>query len=470
MNNEQTERYRLLRQRAGEILAKQPDPEIQGLIRELLEARNGVPGDLVPVRTDSTECQRMEDVLLFLAQSINTPGGENFFYRLARFLATCLDMDFICIDILEEGHLSARTLAVYCDGKFEDNISYTLQDTPCGEVVEKKVCCYREGVRHKFMKDLVLQDLMAESYVGTILWSSEGAPIGLIAIIGRKPLANPWLAERLLQIVGVRAAAELERGIYLESLQVSETRLKQAEETLQKLNEELSRSNRDLEQFASVASHDLQEPLRMVASYTELLSRRYGGQLDEQAHSFIRYALDGTVRMQLLIEGLLAYSRVGTKGRPTRPTDTRAVVAEALNNLQATIVESGAVITVRNLPTVQATASLLIQLFQNLIGNAIKFRRPGEAPRIDISAKNLGEEWRFFVQDNGIGINPQHADKVFDLFQRLHTREEYPGTGIGLAVCKRIVERHGGRIRVESTPGQGTTFLFTLAAPPPTHS
>ena len=169
MSNEQTERYRLLRQRAGEILAKQTDPEIRGLIRDLLEARNGVPDDLVPVRTDSTERQRMEDVMLFLAQAINTPGGENFFYRLARFLATCLDMDFICIDILEEGHLSARTLAVYCDGKFEDNISYTLQDTPCGEVVEHKVCCYREGVRHKFKKDLVLQDLMAESYVGTIL-------------------------------------------------------------------------------------------------------------------------------------------------------------------------------------------------------------------------------------------------------------------------------------------------------------
>ncbi len=343
-----------------------------------------------------------------------------------------------------------------------------MQDTPCGEVVEKKVCCYREGVRHKFKKDLVLQDLMAESYVGTILWSSEGAPIGLIAIIGRKPLANPELAERLLQIVGVRAAAELERGIYLESLQQSETRLRQAEETLQKLNEELSRSNRDLEQFASVASHDLQEPLRMVASYTELLSRRYGGQLDEQAHMFIKYVMDGTARMQRLIEGLLAYSRVGTEGRPTRPTDIRAVVAEALNNLQATIVESGAVVTVRDLPTVPADPSWLLQLFQNLIGNAIKFRRPGEAPRIDLSAENLGKEWRFSVQDNGIGIDPQHADKVFDIFQRLHTHEEYPGTGIGLAVCKRIVERHGGWIRVESTPDQGSTFLFTLAAPPPT--
>ena len=341
-----------------------------------------------------------------------------------------------------------------------------MQDTPCGEVVEKKVCCYREGVRHKFKKDLVLQDLMAESYVGTILWSSEGAPIGLIAIIGRKPLANPELAERLLQIVGVRAAAELERGIYLESLQVSETRLKQAEETLQKLNEELSRSNRDLEQFASVASHDLQEPLRMVASYTELLARRYSSQLDDEARKFILYAVEGATRMQQLIDDLLLFSRVGTRKLPQESVSTEELLATALHNLQAAIDESGAEITRDELPTVRADSSQMLQLFQNLVGNAIKFRRPGEPPRIHVSACTLGQEWQFSITDNGIGIDPQFSERIFTIFQRLHAREQYPGTGIGLAICKRIVERHGGRIWVESVPGQGSTFHFTLGRLP----
>ena len=240
-----------------------------------------------------------------------------------------------------------------------------------------------------------------------------------------------------------------------------------AEENLRKLNEELTRSNRDLEQFAYAASHDLQEPLRMVASYTELLARRYGGQLDEQGHTFITYAIEGATRLKRLIDDLLVYSRVGTAGRQRAPTGARAVVAEALRNLQASLEESGALVTVGDLPTVRADSSQLTQLFQNLVGNAIKFRRPGEALRIVISAENFGEEWRFSVQDNGIGIDPQYADKVFDIFQRLHSREEYPGTGIGLALCKRIVERHGGRIWVESTPGQGATFHFTLGVPPP---
>jgi hypothetical protein len=156
----------------------------------------------------------MEEVLLFLAQTATALPGEDFFCRLARFLAVCLDKEFICIDILEEGHLSARTLAVYCDGKFEDNVSYALKDTPCGEVVAKQVCCYREGVRHLFQEDVVLQDLRAESYVGTVLWGADGQPIGLIAVIGRKPLANPELTEKILRVVGVRAAAELESRIH----------------------------------------------------------------------------------------------------------------------------------------------------------------------------------------------------------------------------------------------------------------
>jgi PAS domain S-box-containing protein len=234
-----------------------------------------------------------------------------------------------------------------------------------------------------------------------------------------------------------------------------------AEEQLKRTLSELERSNKELEQFAYVASHDLQEPLRMVASYTQLLAQRYEGQLDDKAKKFIDYAVDGAVRMQRLINDLLAYSRLNTQGKTPEKVDSHAVLGEALRNLSTAIEENRAIVINDDLPIVRADATQLLQLFQNLIGNAIKFRS-GESPRIQVSACDLGREWRFSVKDNGIGIDPQFADKVFVIFQRLHTRQEYSGTGIGLAICKRIVERHGGRIWFESEPGKGSTFYFTL--------
>jgi light-regulated signal transduction histidine kinase (bacteriophytochrome) len=234
-----------------------------------------------------------------------------------------------------------------------------------------------------------------------------------------------------------------------------------AEAQLQRVLADLERSNKELEQFAYVASHDLQEPLRMVSSYTQLLAKRFEGQLDEKTQKYVHYAVDGAVRMQTLINDLLAYSRVGTRGHPLEPADSHAVLGEAVKNLAATIAETRAVITNGNLPVVRADASQLVLVFQNLLSNAIKFRR-GDMPCIHVSAQERGGEWVFAVKDNGIGIEPRHAERVFVIFQRLHTREEYPGTGIGLAVCKRIVERHGGKIRLESEPGNGTTFFFTV--------
>jgi signal transduction histidine kinase len=236
---------------------------------------------------------------------------------------------------------------------------------------------------------------------------------------------------------------------------------KQTAERLQATLANLERSNKELEQFAYVASHDLQEPLRMVSSYTQLLAQRYEGQLDDKAKKFIGYAVDGAVRMQRLINDLLAYSRVSTQGETLEMVDSHAVLGEALRNLAAAIKENLALVINDDLPTVRADATQLSQLFQNLIGNAIKFRS-ADLPRIHVSACDLGRDWRFSVEDNGIGIDTQYAEKVFVIFQRLHTRLEYPGTGIGLAVCKRIVERHGGRIWFESEPGKGSTFYFTL--------
>ena len=239
------------------------------------------------------------------------------------------------------------------------------------------------------------------------------------------------------------------------------THRKRTEQELAKKAEELARSNAELQHFAYIASHDLQEPLRMVASYVQLLARRYKGKLDADADEFIAFAVDGAARMRTLIDALLAYSRVETKGKEFEPIDCEAVLDSTLSTLQAAIEESQAVVSRDPLPTVMADPTQLDQLFQNLIGNGIKFRGV-EPPRIHVSSERNGKEWIFSVRDHGIGIDPQYADRIFVMFQRLHTKGEYPGTGIGLAVCKKIVERHGGRIWVESQPGQGATFYFTV--------
>jgi signal transduction histidine kinase len=239
------------------------------------------------------------------------------------------------------------------------------------------------------------------------------------------------------------------------------TERKHAEEEMKQLADELSRSNTDLQQFAYAASHDLQEPLRVIAGFVKLLEKGYKGRLDEKADEFIKYALGGVGRMQVLINDLLEYSKVGTKGLSMRPTDCFFVVDKAVCDLWAAIEESGASVTCDELPTVMADVSQMSRLFQNLISNAIKFRGI-EPVRVHISSRKEEGEWVFSVRDNGIGIDPGQAERIFVMFKRLHTKEEYPGTGIGLAICKRIVERHGGRIWVESGQGRGSTFYFTI--------
>jgi PAS domain S-box-containing protein len=247
--------------------------------------------------------------------------------------------------------------------------------------------------------------------------------------------------------------------LYAEARDITERRL--SEERMRRQTDELDRSNRELQEFAYVASHDLQEPLQMVSNHVQLLSRRYRGKLDRDADEFIEFAIEGTSRLKSLISDLLDYSKVSTSGRGFAPIEMAKIIDRVMETYQQVVKDYKGSLTCDDLPMVLGDDEQIIQLLQNLIDNSIKFRSK-EPPRIHVGARQLSERWLLFVRDNGIGIDPQYTERVFVIFQRLHSRDDYPGTGIGLAICRKIIERHGGHIWVDSEPGKGATFYFTL--------
>jgi PAS domain S-box-containing protein len=335
-----------------------------------------------------------------------------------------------------------------------------------GEIVllnvqaEKQFGYRRDELVGQEVKNIIPQGF-AERLIADALRSTEDAlaqQIGTgIELTGQRKNGSDFPIEIML------SPLESAEGILVTAAIRDITARKKSEAHLLQKMDELNRSNEELGQFAYIASHDLQEPLRMVASYTQLLARRYKGKLGSDADEFISFAVDGANRMQRLIQDLLAYSRVGTKGRDLLDISSEDALKQALINLRMAIQSSDAQVTHDPLPTVLADETQLIQLFQNLVGNGLKYQAPG-VPRVHISAaRNGGKKWLFSVKDNGLGIDPQYFGRIFGMFQRLHKREEFEGTGIGLAICKKIVERHGGNISVESQPGQGSTFSFALA-------
>ena len=281
-----------------------------------------------------------------------------------------------------------------------------------------------------------------------------GCSLGYEFRVVNKQAKIKWVMETVVPIYYRRKRATLGSLIDV-------TERKQMEERLKQITDEMQCSNTELEQFAYVISHDLQEPLRMVSSYTQLLSKRYRNKLDDDADEFIAYAVDGAKRMQTLLHDLLEYSRVGTRGKPFSLVNCEHIVEQAMANLKIAIEECGASVSYDVLPTIMGDEGQLVRLFQNLIGNAIKFRQE-EAPQVYISAQRRKNMVTFSVKDNGIGIDREHSQSIFEIFRRLHTKEEYPGTGMGLAICKKIVERHGGHISVQSQLGQGSTFYFSV--------
>jgi PAS domain S-box-containing protein len=398
---------------------------------------------------DITDRQRKEDILRNIALGVSAKTGAAFFEALVEYLTKALRVEYASIcELVKPDRYRLQTIAVYGNGQLLPSIDYAMTGTPCEQTIQQHVYICPDRLQQYFPHDPFLQQIDVQSYMGLVLQDSTGQALGLLSIMSCQPFSETQLMTEILNIFAARAAAELER--------------QRSQLDLQQQKQDLARSNDELQQFAYVASHDLQEPLRMITSYLELLERRYKGQLDAKADTFIAYAVDGASRMQTLINDLLNYSRVGRQVREFEDVDCDLVLDRVLRYLQVTIAQNQAEIVYTPLPQVHGDPSQLIQLFQNIIGNAIKFRSL-EPPRIEISAEYADDKWLFSVRDNGIGIENEYLDRIFVIFQRLHGKTEYPGTGIGLAVCKKIIERHGGNLWVESQPDRGSTFFFTLS-------
>jgi len=328
---------------------------------------------------------------------------------------------------------------------------------------------YKEGdIRGGVSVSMPMEPYMAQAWRSAAMMVPAHGFIWLLGLMGLR-LAHGRIRAREQALQEHRMNLEhtvQERTVQLTTANehlARENRVRlQAEEQLRESLLELARSNQELQQFAYVASHDLQEPLRMVASYTELLARRYEGELDDKADMYMAYAVDGARRMQELINDLLEYSRVGTRGGDFETTDAAEVVTEVLRDLKVLLKDNQAKVVIGDLPTVRADRSQLAQVFQNLITNGLKFRGE-EPPVVEVTAREEDDRWEFTVADNGIGIDPQHYDRIFIIFQRLHVRSEYAGSGIGLSIVKKIVERHGGTVLVESNEPTGTRFRFSIA-------
>ena len=309
-------------------------------------------------------------------------------------------------------------------------------------------------------------DVRAEFYSTVATWCLGGLGV-MVALLGFYSLQPGEVVDEpstVLILTGLAAVAGLAAGVHNAQARTRATELEETVEQLERANEQLGASNERLEQFAYAASHDLQEPLRMVSSYLRLVENRYAADLDEEAREFIGFAVDGADRMRAMVDSLLEYSRITTRGEAIEPTDANVVVRDVLDDLQLRIEETDATVTSDELPTVSADANQLAQVFRNLVSNALKYSGD-DAPRVHVSAERTDAAWQFSVADEGVGIDPEYQDRIFTVFEQFHAEEverDHGAGGIGLALCERIVERHGGDIWVDSNPGEGSTFYFTI--------
>ena len=395
---------------------------------------------------DITESKRIEDTLTFLLQA--SENNETFFNGLARHLSQQLEMEYVCIDQLEGDALTAQTVAVYNDGAIESNSRYALKDTPCGEAVGKTICCFPREVRKLFPKDAALQDLKAESYMGVTLFSADGKPIGLIAIIGQKPLENRDLAESVLRLASIRAARELER--------------KQAEASLEKQYEKEKELRQEMESFSYSISHDLRAPLRALDGFSEAVLLDYKDKLDAQGQDYLKRIRTASQTMSQLINDMLKLSRILQTAMQEEIVDISQLVKSIADELQESQPERKVKFAIAPDIFVAGDPGLLDISLKNLLENAWKFTSKNPSALIEFGESQQNDEKVYFIKDNGVGFDMTYVDKLFQPFQRLHTDKDYPGTGIGLAIVKRIIRRHGGRIWADSEIGKGTAFYFTI--------
>jgi PAS domain S-box-containing protein len=552
---------------------------------------DGATIGVVVTSRDVTERRRTDEVRAFLARTASGSGDEPFFEALARYLAASLDMDFVCIDRLDPDGLTAHTLAIWTDGRFEDNVSYALKDTPCGDVVGQTVCCFPEGVRRSFPNDEVLQELCAESYVGVTLFSHTGQPIGLIAVIGRQPLPDRRPAETILELVALRAASELERldaqeelretrdylenlfgyanapvivwdaelritrfnrafeeltqrsadevvGRHLELLfpederraealahvtsattggerwQVVEipilradgavrtvlwnsatvlgadgvtpvatiaqgqdiTERTLAEAEIKRLNTDLERrvtkrtrdltaANAELEEFVYSIAHDLRSPLRALSGFSQIVEHDYAEAIDQTGKDYLRRIRDAAGHLGELMDALMSLSQIGRDELELHDVDLSAIARDVADALRESDPDRPVDFEIEEGLVARGDAALCEIVVQNLLGNAWKFSA-GETPAlIRFTLRRENGRRVFCVSDNGVGFEPEYAGKLFTPFERLHTADEFPGTGIGLATVRRAVTRLGGDCWADAERDGGARLYFTLGEP-----
>ena len=376
--------------------------------------------------------------------------GENFFSSMVKHLASTLNVHYAFIGNLIEQRTKMQSLAFVSDGKLLDTMTYELDGTPCGNISEKSQCLYNGDVQSKFPKDVYLKENDIKSYLGVSLVDMNGSPLGIMSIMDTKLLDENEIEnmQSTLRAFAARVEAEMRRI--------------KVENKMQHYANKLEQSNQDLQDFAYIASHDLKEPLRKINILGEMLEESLETFNDKQK-KIITHMINGANRMNYLVDDLLQLGLIKTKPTTLVELDLNKVVSAALEELDLQIIETNARIDVEDLPTLKVDKVYIQQLFNNLIGNAIKYKDPSHSPIITICAKkNLQNIWEFKIADNGIGFDEKYAEKIFKPFERLHNHETYGGTGMGLSICKKIIERHNGTLTAKSSIGNGTTFTFTI--------
>ncbi len=429
------------------------DFEISGYVNELDEMNKILTerGENLEKSVTGSEnrYQVLSDQLTAIIKGTASVTGEQFFRSLVKNLAKALKVRYAFIGILKQDTLNEiQTLAFWDGKKFMDNFVCKADDGPCESTLKKKINFYPKDIQNLFPDNSRFKTWGVESYLGARLLDSAGKATGVLVVMDDKPMDDTINAESITTIFSTRAETELERLLAMNKLS--------------NYAKELERSNAELTSFASMASHDLGEPLRKIIAFGNRLRNRLAGSDDESVYDINRMQV-ATIRMQELIEDLLNYAKVTTKAQPFKTVDFNKIINESLLNLEGSISESNGIVNVETLPMVEADPIQIRQLFQNLIGNALKYCEKGVVPLVHIFSQPLPDnKINIFVKDNGIGFEEKYVDRIFGLFQRLHGKSAYSGTGMGLAICKKIVERHGGTMTAESVLGKGATFIITL--------